>query len=66
MLPGASTLEAQLEDESALQCCGISEHGDDACEETIEHEQLPLARELGAGLRGGAQALFEGLLEGRG
>ena len=66
VLRGASALEAELEDEAALERRGIAEHGDDACEETIEHEELSLARELGAGLRGCAQTLLEGLLEGLG
>ena len=42
----------------------IAEYRDDAREKSIEHEELPLAREVGAGLGGRSEALFERLLEG--
>ncbi len=59
-------LEPQLEDEPALEDRRVSEDGDDPRQEAIEDEELPLARELATGLHGGAQPLFEGLLEGLG
>jgi len=63
VLRGSRALETKLEHEAAFQRCSISEHGNDACEEAVEHDELTLARELGAVLRGGAEPLLEGLLE---
>jgi hypothetical protein len=42
---------AELEDEATLESHPIAEHRDDSCKETREHQQLALARELGARLR---------------
>jgi hypothetical protein len=63
VLGGACPLEAKLEDETALEGRCVAEHGGDTREEALEHEELPLARELGAGLRGRSEALLESLLE---
>ena len=61
------SLEAQLDDEPALERHGLTEHGHDAGEEPIEHEELPTTRELGPGLPRRAEPLFERLPErGRG
>ena len=44
------TPTGELEGEPSFQRCGIAEHGDDPCMEAIEHDQLPLACELGPAL----------------
>jgi hypothetical protein len=63
VLRGAGALDAKLEREATFERSCVSEHCDDAREEAIEHEELPLARELGAALRGCTEPILEGPLE---
>ena len=63
VLRGAGALEPEFEHEAARERHGIAQHGDDAREEPVEHQELALASELGATLRGRSEALLEGLLE---
>src|SRR6185295_1727839 len=63
---GAGPFEAQLEDEPTLEGCRIPEHRDDASEEALEDEELPLAREAGAAPGRSPKALLQRLLEGGG
>jgi hypothetical protein len=41
----------------------VAQHLDDSREVTVEHQELPLAGEVGACPRGSAEPLFERLLE---
>ncbi len=64
VLRGAGALESELEHKPALERRGIAEHRGDAGEETVEHQELPLAREKGPRLRRRPEPLLEGLREG--
>ena len=63
---GASSFEAKLEHEPALQHRGVPKLDRDPREEAVEHEKLPLPGECAAHFRGRPESLFERLLEGFG
>jgi hypothetical protein len=64
VLRRARAREPELEHEAAFQDHGVTQRGCDAREEAVEHQKLPLAREVGATSGGRSEALLESLLEG--
>src|SRR4051812_24083709 len=63
MLRASGAVKSKLQDEPALERRHVAQHLDESCEEAIEDQELPLASEFGARLRGRTQALLERLLK---